>query len=189
MLRNSGQGMALPHVAQGHALRRLLAALALVVLLRAAFLNQAIQGDDVYYLAGAEHAQIEPLHPFNVRAVFHGDLVDMEGYPHPPLNAWAQGLLLAAAGDIREIPFHAGYIVFSLIAVAAMWSLARRFSPHPLWATLLFIATPAFVVNGNSLESDIPFLGFWMAGAGLFVGGRRCAPARRAVFPSVGADQ
>ncbi len=53
-----------------------------------------------------------------------------------------------------------------------MWSLARRFSPHPLWATLLFLAVPAFVVNGNSLESDLPFLAFWMAGVALFVSGR-----------------
>jgi hypothetical protein len=33
----------------------------------------------------------------------------------------------------------------------------------------LFLATPAFVVNGNSLESDIPFLAFWMAGVATFV--------------------
>src|SRR5437773_7528097 len=95
----------------------------------------------------------------------------MQGHPHPPLNVWFLGLLLAAMGDIREVPFHAAYIVFSLIAAISMWSLARRFSPHPLWATLLFLATPAFVINGNSLESDIPFLAFWLAGVALFVGG------------------
>jgi len=60
-------------------------------------------------------------------------------------------------------------MVFSLIAACAMWSLARRFSPHPLWAALLFIAVPAFVVNGNSLETDLPFLAFWMAAVALFV--------------------
>jgi hypothetical protein len=53
-----------------------------------------------------------------------------------------------------------------------MWSLAKRFSPHPLWAALLFLAVPAFVVNGNSLESDLPFLAFWMAAVACFVAGR-----------------
>ena len=157
---------------------KLLLALAVVLLLRAPFLNQAIQGDDVYYLAGAEHAQIEPAHPTHVHYVFQGELVDMEGHSHPPLNAWFLGLLLAIVGDIREVPFHAAYILFSLIAAAAMWSLARRFSPHPLWATLLFLATPAFVINGTSLESDLPFLAFWMAGIALFV-------ARRYVWAAV----
>ena len=73
---------------------------------------------------------------------------------------------------MKEIPFHAAYIVFSLIAVWAMWSLARRFSERPVWATLLFIAVPAFVVNGGSLEADLPFLAFWMASIALFLSGR-----------------
>ncbi len=143
--------------------------LGLVLLLRLPFLNQAVQGDDVKYIALAQHAQIEPLHPKNTPYVFEGKVVDMRGHPHPPLNAWVLGGLLAALGDVREIPFHAVYIVFSAIAALAMWSLAQRFSPQPLWATLLFVATPVFVVNGNSLESDLPFLAFWVAAAALFV--------------------
>jgi hypothetical protein len=50
-----------------------------------------------------------------------------------------------------------------------MLSLARRFSPHPLPATLLFLCAPAFVINGTSLEADLPFLAFWMAAIALFV--------------------
>ena len=139
-----------------------------VLALRLPFLNQPIQGDDVYYLAGAEHAQIDPLHPTHARYPFLGKVVDMRGHPHPPLNAWFLGLILAAAGDVYEVPFHAAYILFSLIAALSMWSLARRFSPRPLASTLLFLAAPAFVVNGNSLESDLPLLAFWMASAALF---------------------
>jgi hypothetical protein len=98
-----------------------------------------------------------------------GDTVDMRGHPHPPLNAWFLGLLLAIFKDVYEVPYHTAYILFSVVAPAAMWSLARRFSPHPLWASLLFIAVPTFVVNGNSFESDIPFLAFWMAAIALYV--------------------
>src|SRR5262249_53358469 len=46
---------------------------------------------------------------------------------------------------------------------------ARRFCERPILATLLFIAVPAFVVNGNSFESDLPFLAMWMAAVALFV--------------------
>src|SRR5579871_5248203 len=106
---------------------RLALVLAVVLFIRLPFLNQAIQGDDVYYLAQAEHAQIDALHPNHVPYVFLGDRVDLRGLPHPPFNAWFLGLLLAAAGDIHEVPFHAAYILFSLIAALAMWSLARRF--------------------------------------------------------------
>lgn len=169
--------------------RGLYLVLALVLLLRLPFLNQAIQGDDVYYLAAAEHAQIDPLHPNHVRYVFLGDEVDFRGHPHPPLDAWVLGLLLAAIGDIREVPFHAAYIAFSLIAAAAMWSLARRFSPQPLWAALLFLAVPAFVVNGNSLESDLPLLAFWMASIALFCAGRFALAAVAMVLAAMAAYQ
>lgn len=143
----------------------------MVLALRLPFLHQAIQGDDLYYLYGAEHAQIEPLHPDHVQYLFDGDLVDMRGHSHPPLNSWILGALLWALGDVREVPFHLAYSIFSILAALAMDSLARRFCRKPFLATLLFIAVPAFVVNGNSLESDLPFLAFWMLAIAWFIQG------------------
>ena len=140
-----------------------------VVILRLPFLNQAIQGDDVYYLAGAQHAQIDPLHPNHAQFVYLGQKVDIRGFPHPPMNAWILGVCLAVFGDIEEVRFHAVYIVFSLVAALSMYTLARRFTKRPLWATLLFLAVPAFVINGNSLEADVPHLAFWMAAFALYV--------------------
>jgi hypothetical protein len=150
-------------------LRPTLAILALVILLRLPFLHQAIQGDDVDYLYGAEHAQIDPLHPLNTHYVFSGDMVDMRGHSHGPVNSWILAILLAAMGEVYEVPFHLAYTLFSIIAALSMWSLARRFCERPFAATLLFIAVPAFVVNGNSFEADLPFLAFWMASTALFV--------------------
>ena len=146
--------------------------LCLVLLLRLPFLNGAIQGDDFYYLKGAEHAQIDPLHPTHARYVFLGEMVDMRGHPHPPLNAWYLALLIRVFGGEREIPLHAAYILFSLLAAMSAWVIAQRFGKRPLLATVLFLVTPAFVVNGNSLESDLPFVAFWLAAIGAFVYGR-----------------
>jgi hypothetical protein len=147
--------------------RPLLLLLGLTLLLRLPFLNEAIQGDDHIYLTEAAHAQLEPLHPMNTHYVFLGDDVDLRGHSHPPLNGWILAAILAVVGGVREVPFHAVYIVFSLLAVWAMWSLARN-----VWALLLFLAVPAFVVNGGSLEADLPFLAFWMASIALFTSGR-----------------
>jgi hypothetical protein len=151
-------------------LRRQLIIVALVVLaLRLPFLNQALQGDDILYLTEAAHAQIEPLHPKHTEYVFMGRDIDMRGQSHPPLNAWLLALLLAANKDVSEIPFHAVYILFSLIAAFSALALARRFSPHPILATLLFLATPAFVINGTSLESDIPFVALWLLSTAFYI--------------------
>jgi hypothetical protein len=163
--------------------------LGLVLLIRLPFLNQAIQGDDHIYLTEAAHALVDPLHPQDAKYVFQGEEVDLRGHPHPPLNAWVLAGLIAAAGDVREVPFHAVYIVFSLAAAWAMWSLARRFSPRPVWAVLLFLAVPAFLVNGNSLETDVPFLAFWMAAIALFCAGRLWLAAAAMVLAAMMAYQ
>jgi len=149
--------------------RQLLLLVALAILLRLPFLNLAVQGDDLYYLFGAEHAQIDPLHPTHARYAFLGQQVDMRGHPHPPLDSWILAGLLAMFDGVREIPFHLAYLVLSVIAVIAMWSLARRFARQPALAALLFLFVPAFVVNGTSFESDLPLLAFWMAAFAFFV--------------------
>lgn len=150
-------------------MRDLIALAVLVLLLRIPFANQAVGGDDVYYLAAAYHGLIDPLHPNHTTYIFEGKEVTFQGYPHPPGNAAFLMALLAIFGDVREIPFHLAYALFSLLAVYGVYALARRFSARPLWATLLFLAIPAFVVNGNSFESDIPLCAFLMAGSAAFV--------------------
>ena len=151
-------------------MRRQLIIVALLVLaLRLPFLYQALQGDDILYLTEAAHAQIDPLHPKHTEYVFMGRDIDMRGQSHPPLNAWFLALLIAVNRDVSEIPFHAAYILFSLLAACSALILARRFSPRPLFATLLFLATPAFVINGTSLESDVPFVSLWLVSVALYV--------------------
>ncbi len=143
--------------------------IALAILLRLPFLNQPVQGDDLYYLYGAEHAQIEPLHPLHTEYAFQGRMVDMRGHTHPPLNSWILAALLALFGGVNVLAFHAVYALFGVAAALAMLSLARRFCERPLWATLLFLAVPAFAVSGNTFEADLPLLAFWMLAVAWFV--------------------
>jgi len=152
-------------------IRQALAIAVLALLLRLPFLSQPIQGDDVTYLYAAEHAQIDPLHPTHTQYLVQGEMVDMRGHPHPPLDAWILAALLAVFGDVQPVAFHLAYSLFSIVAALAMLSLARRFCERPFLATLLFLVVPAFVVSGNGFESDLPFLACWMAAVALFVRG------------------
>lgn len=170
-------------------MRQLLFILGLVVLLRVAFLNQPIQGDDVNYLAEAAHAQIEPLHPNHFNFPFQGEMVAMQGNPHPPLNGLYLGAILALSGAVREWVFHLAYIPFSLIAVWAMWLIARQTSTKPVEAVLLFCAVPAFVINGGSLETDVPFLAFWMLSVAAFMRGWTLAAAASMALAAMTAYQ
>jgi hypothetical protein len=130
-----------------------------------------VQGDDGFYLSMAQHALIDPLHPNHFRLIAQGSEVDMRGFPKPPGNAWVLAAMLAALGDFREAPFHLLYAGFSLLALWAMWELALVFCSCPKWAVAIFAAVPAFVINGNSLEADIPFLAFFMASIAFLVRG------------------
>ncbi len=168
---------------------RLALVLALVILIRLPFLSQPIQGDDVYYLAIARNALVDPWHPMQMGYTFQGARVSMAGHPHPPLNAYILALLLRAFGGVREPLVHAAYIAFSFVTVLAMYRLARRFTDRPLLATLLFASVPAFLVNGNSLEADLPFLAFWMMGFALYFEGQHVLGAGSLALAALGAYQ
>jgi len=165
--------------------RQALIVIAFVLALRLPFLTQPIQGDDIYYLFGAQHAQIEPLHPKHTMYAFQGDLVSMQGHPHPPFNVLYLGAILALTKDVYEVPFHAAYIPFSLIAALSALSIARRYTEKALLATLLFCAVPAFVVNGTSLESDLPLAAFWLLATALYLGGQRAWAAAAMVLAAM----
>lgn len=169
--------------------RQAIAVIAFVLFLRLPFLNQAVLGDDVYYLYGAQHAQIDPLHPLRAHYVFGGVDVSMQGHPHPPFNVWFLGALLAICKDVHEPVFHAAYILFSLIAALSALSIARHFTQKPLIATFLFCAAPPFIVNGNSLESDLPLVAFWLLTIALHLNERWLACGVAMVFAAFSGYQ
>ncbi len=168
---------------------RLLIVLAAVVLIRLPFLDQPIQGDEVYYLAMARNALVDPLHPMQMGYTFQGSRVSMAGHPHPPLNAWILTGLVRVFDGPLEAAFHAAYVMFSLIAVWGMWILARRFTERRLLATMLFATVPAFLVNGNTLEADLPFLALWMAGFALYIEGKHLLGAGSLALAALAAYQ
>lgn len=149
-------------------LNQLLVILIVAIATRVIFLEHPVQGDDYYYLASAMYGQTDPLHPGHARYVFQGKEVDMRGHPHPPLNAWILTAILAITGSITEMTLHSYYLGFSLMVAISMWALSLRYTKHPSGTTLLVLMAPAFVVSGNSVESDLPFFAFLLCGMTAF---------------------
>jgi hypothetical protein len=128
------------------------------------FLAHPFQGDDIYYLYGARHARVEPLHPHHAEYVFQGRLVSMAGHPHPPLNAFFLSLFPES-----EVPLRLAYLGLMLVAALGVYAIARKLTDQPLYASLLFAAAPVFWVSGNTFESDILLLACLMPGIALFL--------------------
>ena len=94
--------------------------------------------------------------------------------PDSPCRDAAQQCLNEAAQSSEGMGLTwIGLLAFLRLTTRPPVLLARRFvPPRALEATLLFCAVPAFVVNGNSLEADLPFLAFWLLSIALVVAGR-----------------
>ncbi len=153
--------------------RDLLILAAAAALLRLPFLAMPVQGDDVYYLLFAENALADPWHALQMGFSLQGETVWAAGHTRPPFNAYWLALAAAVFGPPGEALYHAAYLSFSLLAAGAMYFLAKRLGAPPLACSLALMSAPAFVVNGNKLEADLPLLAFWLAGFALLVCGRR----------------
>ena len=165
--------------------RDLLLLAAFTLALHAPFVRQPVQGDEVTYLDMAAHVLQHPLTPLDFQYVFQGHMVDANGHPHPPFNAYILALAWLVRGHFSILFFHCFYLVFPLAIAFATYALARRFTTRPLWAALLVAASPIVQVNTNTLAGpEAPALAllligaaalfeswFWLAGIALALAG------------------
>jgi len=129
------------------------------------FLSMPIYIDDIYILTYAREILKDPLDPYGIK--YTGE---MTSYTGPPLLLYYAALVITFFGE-SEIFLHIFYIIFTLMAGISMFFLSKKFSKLPLFATLLMISTPIFVVMSNSLMQDVPVLAFLLTSLVLFIKG------------------
>jgi 4-amino-4-deoxy-L-arabinose transferase-like glycosyltransferase len=136
------------------------------------FLGKPFHIDDDIYLKGAEQVLRDPLRPLGGAQNMLGTVMPTYHFTqHPPLVSYYMALVRVLGGHWSEVRLHTAFLVFPMLAALGMYSLAQRFSPHPLAATLLLLATPAFVVMAHSVMTDVPFLALSLAATASFVRG------------------
>lgn len=152
-----------PH--SGGAWSRWLGPLVVAVVTAAAlwpFVDRAFHIDDTVFLLVAEQILEDPLHPYDFE--YNWDLQPRSMWQttqHPPLHSY----LLAAVGlaaDMQERTLHLAYLALAVGCTLLMHSIAQRMCASPTLATLLSLATPAFLVSACSLMADVPLLFFWL---------------------------
>jgi 4-amino-4-deoxy-L-arabinose transferase-like glycosyltransferase len=110
----------------------------------------------------AQWIAAHPLHPMR-GTIFWGDDPDTyDGVNQPHLYFYA----MAAWGSLfgwSEIAMHSLMALCALAAIALTYRLAQRIVPqHAALATCLVAASPAFVVDQNTMV-DVPALALWLA--------------------------
>lgn len=160
-----------PEASDRTILRDVLILTALVLVFCLPFINQAFHWDDRDYIeyTQAQAGDITQFHvlDYSYRGHFYWRLRN----PHAPLLTTYLSLLLRAGAEVSEPLFHAAYLVFPLIAALSMYALSRRFTRHPLIATILLVSSPGFLVMSHNLMDNLPGLSLALASAALFIWG------------------
>jgi len=139
------------------------------LLLALPFLNRAYFVDDSYFVEIATWLKDHPDRPYEFRtddAGLQNPGWEEDGFVrmvNPLLHHYYLALLLKIGGE-REWFLRLGCVFLSCFSALFLWGLARRWTSHPLLATLLVLVTPVHWLTSYSLLIDST-LGF------LFLGG------------------
>ncbi|MGH0029127.1 MAG: glycosyltransferase family 39 protein [Myxococcota bacterium] len=164
--------MATPDVASQPGAARERALLVALVLGVLAWLgDKAFTVDDPLFLWIAEQVHADPLDPLGGSVVWNATRLRMfDINQNPPLVGY---LIAAAAGlfGFGERALHAVFLLPAGLATAAIHALAGRFTGRPGEATLLAVATPAFLVSLSNVMVESWLLACWTGSLLLWVRG------------------
>lgn len=148
--------------------------LLLVLAVTIPFLGQAVQADAHQFIDWAKLELDHPLWQHLPDYDYFGINYPGNSYhdTHPRLHSLYLSMWLRiTGGNLSEWLLHLEVIIFPAIAAAFMYLLARRFKVNAFIATLLFVISPAFLVNSQLIMIDVPGVAFWLAAMYLYIRG------------------
>lgn len=138
-----------------HVIILVLAVMAILV----PFSDKPFHADDPMFLWAAKHIQTDPINFYGFNVNWLNLKTSMpDAMKNPPLASYYIALAAWAFGWAER------YIHLAMTLPAAavgMYFIARRITRRPLLAALIGVLTPAFVVSGTTVMSDIMMLAFW----------------------------
>jgi hypothetical protein len=155
--------------------KRLELPLLLVLLLAVTlpFIGQAVHHDAHQWIDFAKMEQEHPLWHHLPDYDYFGTHYPGNSYhdTHPRLQSLYLSMWLAITGSLSEPLLHLEMLIFPLIAVVAMYFLARRFKVNAFIATLFFIVAPAFLVANHLIMIDVPGVALWLVAMAFYIKG------------------
>jgi len=134
------------------------------------FLGQALVIDDGNFVDQALQILRDPAAPYSFTIHLYEPVDFFAYFANPP------GLAYFLAGGIgifgrSELALHALCLPFAGLAVFAMYAFARQLTGQGLFAALLLLATPAFLISSHTVMADVPAAAFYLLAVWLYVRG------------------
>lgn len=125
------------------------------------FLGRALHVDEPLFVWAARQIDRAPLDFYGFEVNWTGTPEPMhEFFMNPPLTS-AYVALVARLAGWNETALHAAFVPVALAALIGTFALASRFSSRPLFAALVTLSTPAFLVSSTMVMSDTLAVAFW----------------------------
>jgi 4-amino-4-deoxy-L-arabinose transferase-like glycosyltransferase len=146
------------------------------------FLGKPFNIDDPLFIWAAQHIRSYPLDPYGFNVNWYSYEVPMWVVTKNPPFACYYLALIGRVFGWSEPALHAGLLLPAIAAVVGTYRLAARFCKEPLWAALLALFTPVFLVSSNTVMCDVLMLAFWVWAVVFWIEGtERKRPAQLAV--------
>jgi 4-amino-4-deoxy-L-arabinose transferase-like glycosyltransferase len=135
------------------------------------FSGKAFHIDDTLFVWAAKHIQSHPENPYGFTVNWYGSEMPMSDVmKNPPLNSY----YIAGAASLigwSETALHIAFFIPAFAVIFGTYRLAEGFCKKPLFAALLTLFSPAFLVSGTTVMCDVSMLAFWIWAVVLWVKG------------------
>jgi hypothetical protein len=144
---------------------------AAAVAVLAPFARKAFNVDDPLFLWTARQILRDPARFYDFNVNWYGWEMPMaEVLKNPPGVSYYLALVGGLTGW-GEVPIHLALLLPASLVAWGTFALARELSADPIVASLATVLTPAFVVSGTNVMSDMSMLAGWIWALGLWVRG------------------
>jgi 4-amino-4-deoxy-L-arabinose transferase-like glycosyltransferase len=126
------------------------------------FSGKAFHIDDTLFIQAARHIQSHAGNPYGFSVNWYGAIMPIsEVMKNPPLNSYFIALTVRLAGW-SETVLHLAFLIPAFAVILGTYRLAGFFCKNSLFAALLTLLTPSFLVSATTVMCDVPMLAFWI---------------------------
>jgi 4-amino-4-deoxy-L-arabinose transferase-like glycosyltransferase len=126
------------------------------------FIAKPFHIDDTLFVWTAKHIQNHPLDFFGFNVLWYQTEMPMSMInQNPPLVSYFMAFVTLFTGW-NEIGIHSAFLIFALSLSLGTYYLAKPLCDKPLFAVIISVMTPVFLISSSNVMTDTPMVAFYV---------------------------